>query len=75
LPTVNPGEEAVSEYLTIEQAAELLQVTDRTCYEWARTGRIPAAQIGGPNGRWRISRLALEAYVASGGGNRKPPET
>jgi excisionase family DNA binding protein len=32
--------------LTSEQAAELLQVSKRTMYEWLRTGQVPGVQMG-----------------------------
>lgn len=38
--------ETANELLTPEQAAELLQVSKRTMYEWLRNGEIPSERIG-----------------------------
>jgi len=52
------------ELLTIPEAAQLLRIGERTCYDLARSGRIPAAKVGG---QWRIRRRELEAWLAAGG--------
>lgn len=41
------------EYLTPEEVAVLLRVSTRTVYEWLRSGKLPAVQIGKV---WRINR-------------------
>ncbi len=42
------GGEAVPEYLTITEVAQLLRLGERTVYEMMRKGRIPgAAKVGG----------------------------
>ena len=35
------------EILTIEEVAKYLRVSERTVYDWAQKGEIPAGQIGG----------------------------
>lgn len=47
------------EYLTLAEAAELLRIGERTCYDLARQRRLPAAKVGG---QWRIRRADLEAF-------------
>jgi len=42
--------------LTVEQAAERLQVSTKTIYEWLRTGKIPGRKIGKV---WRMSEEAI----------------
>lgn len=46
--------------LTVFEAAEMLNTTDRTVYELIRTGRLRAAKIAG---KWAIRIEWLEAYV------------
>lgn len=46
--------------LTVFEAAEMLNTTDRTVYELIRTGRLRAAKIAG---KWAIRVEWLEEYV------------
>ena len=46
--------------LTYQQAAEVLQVTDRTVYELVRTGRLKVARFGGSV---RIDPRDLDAFI------------
>ena len=50
--------------LTVEQAAEYLQVTAETVRRGARAGRIPAARIGR---RWRFVQTDLDTWLSGGG--------
>jgi len=50
--------------LTVEQAAEYLQLNPETVRRAARRGRIPAARIGR---RWRFRKTALDRWLAAGG--------
>ncbi|MEQ1566833.1 MAG: helix-turn-helix domain-containing protein [Myxococcota bacterium] len=52
------------EMLTLAEAAEMLRIAERTCYELARKQRIPAAKVGG---QWRIRRSELDAWLDRGG--------
>ncbi len=52
----------LAEYLTIRQAAELLQVHEKTAYEWALKRKLPGA-FRLPAGPWRVSRTGLLRYV------------
>lgn len=51
----------MSRILTIEQAAELLQVPPRTVLNGLRRGSIPGRKIGR---EWRISEMALHLFLA-----------
>ena len=46
--------------LTIDEVAKYLRVSERTVYEWAQKGEIPAGKIGTV---WRFKRLELEKWV------------
>ena len=46
--------------LTIEQAAQYLQISQSTLYKEAQKGKIPCQKIGR---RWRFSRLAIEKWL------------
>jgi len=46
--------------LTIEEVAKYLRVSERTVYEWAQKGEIPAGKIGTA---WRFKKSELEKWV------------
>ena len=46
--------------LTIEEVAKYLRVSDRTVYDWAQKGEIPARKIGTV---WRFKKSELERWV------------
>jgi PTS system nitrogen regulatory IIA component len=48
------------EILTIEEVARYLRVSDRTVYEWAQRGEIPAGKIGTV---WRFQKSAIQKWV------------
>lgn len=48
------------EILTLQQAAELLQISERTIQRMLKKGEIPGTQIGG---QWRFDRDQLRALV------------
>lgn len=48
--------------ICVKEAAELLQVTDRTCRKLLRTGQIEGFKL---NGRpWRTTERHVEVYIA-----------
>ncbi|MGE4094672.1 MAG: helix-turn-helix domain-containing protein [Candidatus Binatia bacterium] len=49
--------------LTVPQAAEQLQVSERTVYGWLREGKIPGRKIGKV---WRISADAIVDFLRGG---------
>jgi len=56
------------EILTLQQTAELLQVSERTIQRMVKRGEMPGAQIGG---QWRFDREQVKALVRS---EWTPPE-
>ena len=46
--------------LTIEEVAKYLRVSDRTVYDWAQKGEIPAGKIGTV---WRFKKSEAEKWV------------
>jgi PTS system nitrogen regulatory IIA component len=46
--------------LTIEEVAKYLRVSERTVYEWAQKGEIPAGKIGTV---WRFKKSEIERWV------------
>ena len=46
--------------LTIEELANYLRVSDRTVYDWAQKGEIPAGKIGTV---WRFKKSEVENWV------------
>ncbi|MDR0374165.1 MAG: PTS sugar transporter subunit IIA [Treponema sp.] len=46
--------------LTIEEVAKYLRVSERTVYDWAQKGEIPAGKIGAI---WRFKRIDIERWV------------
>ena len=49
-----------SEILTIEEVARYLRVSERTVYEWAQKGEIPAGKIGTV---WHFKKDDIESWV------------
>ncbi len=62
----------MDDILTIEEVAKYLRVSDRTVYDWAQKGEIPAGKIGTV---WRFKKSEVENWVnerlSSGYGARK----
>jgi PTS system nitrogen regulatory IIA component len=46
--------------LTIEEVAKYLRVSERTVYDWAQKGEIPAGKIGTV---WRFKKTEIEQWV------------
>jgi len=46
--------------MTVEEVAEYLRVSERTVYEWAQKGEIPAGKLGTT---WRFKRREVERWV------------
>ena len=58
--------------LTIEEVAKYLRVSERTVYDWAQKGEIPAGKIGTV---WRFKRSEIEKWVNERlSSNTKPEE-
>ena len=52
----------VTRFLTVGDAAELLNVAPTDVVGLIDTGELPAIRVGRP-GTWRIERVELEAYI------------
>ena len=48
------------EILTLQQAAEFLQISERTIQRMLKKGEVPGTQVGG---QWRFDREQLRALV------------
>jgi excisionase family DNA binding protein len=53
--------------MTIEQAAEYLQLSRETLYKYAQTSKMPAVKVGR---HWRFSRQAIDAWINQVSPNR-----
>lgn len=53
----------MSEYYTVQQVAEKLQVTEKTVYRWVRDGELAAQRMGRSQKGLRISQEALDAFM------------
>ena len=53
------------EYLTLKQAAEILQVKERTVRQYIYDGKLKAANLGseGPGKRYRIPRQEVDNFI------------
>ncbi len=51
---------ASHDIMTIEEVADYLRVSERTVYEWAQKGSIPAGKLGTA---WRFRRQDIERWV------------
>jgi excisionase family DNA binding protein len=66
---LNPVAETSEKLITPEQAADLLQVSKRTMYEWLRNGEIPSVRVGERLLRVRESDVLkpdVRAYLEQG---------
>lgn len=52
----------MEEYLTVNEVAELLRLSDKTVYRFAQRGELPAFKLGGS---WRFRRADIETWVAA----------
>ncbi len=50
----------LADILTIEEVAQYLRVSERTVYEWAQKGQIPAGKLGAS---WRFQRSEIERWA------------
>jgi excisionase family DNA binding protein len=56
-----------AEYLTPQEVADKLRINERTVRRLLREGELPGGIRVGKK-TWRISAIALKAYIESGGG-------
>lgn len=60
------------EIMTMEQAAELLQVSTRTIHRMVQQGKMPGRQVGS---QWRFEREQLHEWVRGEWHQRQPEES
>lgn len=51
------------EVYTLKEVEELLQVTQRTLYNWIKGGKLTAFKAGR---EWRVTKEALEDFTKTG---------
>ena len=54
-------------YLTVEQVAAKLQVSERTVLQWLRAGELPGRKLGR---LWRIHPGVLDGFMRVGSADR-----
>jgi excisionase family DNA binding protein len=54
-----------TEFLTVDEAAELLRVSRSTMYRLLRANELPGAFRLGGAGTWRIGKTTLEQWIAN----------
>lgn len=59
---MTPDEPGTLRFLTIADAAEVLNVSARQVYALVHSGELPAIRIGS-RGQWRIERAMLESFI------------
>lgn len=52
-----------SQWLTVAQVAEEIQVSEETVRRWIRAGELPVLDFGSRNMGYRIRRDVLEAFL------------
>lgn len=52
----------VGRFLTLADAADILNVSAGQAYALVHSGELPAIKIGG-SGHWRVERSVLESYI------------
>ena len=46
--------------MTLQEVAEYLQIKERTIYDWAQKGQIPAFKLGNV---WRFKREDIDLWI------------
>ena len=55
---------------TLDEAADILQLTKRTLYSYVKDGKLKAVKFGK---YWRVTQENLEAFIEQGAPERKRP--
>lgn len=58
----------MTDYLTFEEAASLLNIANSTLYRWLREEKVPGHKVGR---QWRFVREELEAFMLDDGSDQK----
>jgi excisionase family DNA binding protein len=66
------GRSGSSAFLTVEDVAEMMKVTQATVRSWIKAGTLAASRPAGGNGSgrlYRVARVDLDAFVRGGMGS------
>lgn len=55
-----------NQFITPEEAAEILSVSETTIKKWLRSGKLKGSKLGGINGVWRTTREACYEMYEKG---------
>ena len=55
---------AKKEFLVVEDIMKMFNVSQRTVYRWAESGKLPGARLGR---RWRFDRTEIMNLIKKGG--------
>ncbi|CAN5282063.1 hypothetical protein BH11ACT2_BH11ACT2_08120 [soil metagenome] len=59
---VERNPDGLARFLTLADAAEILNISVNQAYGLVRSGELPAIKLGG-NGQWRVERDQLESFI------------
>lgn len=62
-PTSTKGRGPIEGFLSVEEALNVIQVSERTLKTYLRDGKIKASKFGG---KWRIRPEAIKAFMNGG---------
>lgn len=62
-------------FLSPQQIAAQLQITDRAVLDLIKAGKLPALRVGAGRGVWRVARSAFETFLKERMGNKGPEQT
>jgi excisionase family DNA binding protein len=52
-------------YYTLQEVADIAQLTRRTLYAYIRQGKLLAVRIGGTTGQYRVTASELNRFMAA----------
>lgn len=55
-----------SQFITPEEAAIILNVSETTIKKWLRSGKLKGSKLGGSNGVWRTTKEACYEMYEEG---------
>jgi excisionase family DNA binding protein len=58
------SEQHGGKWLTVDDVATQLQVSQETVRRWIRSGKLPVLDLGGPKAGYRIREDVLEEFIA-----------
>jgi excisionase family DNA binding protein len=52
-----------TEWMTVQEVADLFRVNEETVRRWIRSGELPVLDLGGPRAGYRIRREDLDRFT------------